>query len=347
MNVENPAILVTGCAGLIGSKFCDWLVENKKEYTIVGIDDLSGGYEDHVHRDVIFYKINLNEYKKVDELFEKHSFVYIYHFAAYAAQGLSPFIRKYNYENNLLVTTHLVNCAIVSKHKYGVLKRFVFTSSMGVYGYGDHKQPFTEETPRVPIDPYGIAKLACEMDLETAQTQHGLDFCIIRPHNVYGEKQNIWDKYRNVLGIWVRQIIDNEPITIYGDGTQTRAFTYIEDILEPLWNAATFEKAKNQIINLGGIRDISLLEAYKTLFEITGEKKILFLENRHEIKYGLCSYEKSVQLLDYKMKTELKEGLKKMWEWAVKQPKREVKTWGNYEIDVGIYSYWKLDNDKK
>ena len=102
---------------------------------------------------------------------------------------------------------------------------------MATYGNGNGEIPFTEETPQIPIDPYGVAKLACEMDIKIAGEQHRLDWCIIRPHNVYGDKQNIWDVYRNVLGIWMYQLLNNEDITIYGDGTQTRAFSHIDDIL--------------------------------------------------------------------------------------------------------------------
>lgn len=147
-------------------------------------------------------------------------------------EGLSPFMRVFNYKNNLIATTRLITLSI----KYDI-KRFVFTSSMATYGRG--KPPFDEKDIQQPIDPYGIAKFACEMDLRVANEQHGLDFCIIKPHNVYGPKQNIWDKYRNVLGIWINQHLNGKPITIFGSGDQRRAFSFIGDCVEPLWNAGT------------------------------------------------------------------------------------------------------------
>jgi UDP-glucose 4-epimerase len=334
-------ILVTGCAGLIGSKFCDWLLTEKKTHDshdikVIGIDDLSGGYTDNINPDVIFYNQNLSEYDRVDEIFKKHPIDYIWHFAAYAAEGLSPFIRKFNYNNNLLVTAHLVNLAIKCN-----IKRFVFTSSMAIYGNSDGVLPFSEKSPQIPIDPYGVAKLACEMDLKIANDQHGLDYCIIRPHNVYGDKQNIWDKYRNVLGIWMYQLLNNEKMTIYGDGSHSRAFSYIDDILEPLWNAGILEKAKNQEINLGGIRNITLNEAAQTLIKVVGRGEIEYLEPRHEVKHAWCTFQKSSDLLDFSMKTELHEGLTNMWKWVQTQPARDRKQWESYELDIGLYGYWK------
>ena len=329
-------VLITGVAGLIGSNFVEHLLE-KKNIEIVGVDNLSGGYRCNISDKIIFYKYDLLEFDNIEEIFKQHSFDYIYHFAAYAAEGLSPFIRKFNYSNNLLCTTNLVNLAI----KYNI-KRFVFTSSMATYGFGNNDgKAFTEETPQKPIDPYGIAKFACEMDIKVASEQHGLEYCIIRPHNVYGKNQNIWDRYRNVLGIWIYQLLHNEDITIYGTGEQTRAFSYIDDMLEPLWNAAISEKAKNQEINLGGIYDISLIEASKILTKIVGKGNIKLLEGRHEVKHAYCSYQKSIDILDFKMNVNLEEGLTKMWLWAKEQSERERFKWEKYELDKGIYSYWK------
>ena len=328
-------ILITGVAGLIGSKFAKWLIQNTN-HKIIGIDNLSGGYIDNLDDNIEFYNFNLNEYEKVEDIFKKYKIDYIYHFAAYAAEGLSPFIRKFNYENNLLVTTNLVNLSI----KY-TIKRFIFTSSMATYGNGDNKLPFTEETIQNPIDPYGVAKLACELDIKIAADQHNLEYCIIRPHNVYGDNQNIWDKYRNVLGIWMYKLLNNQDITIYGDGEQTRAFSYIDDILEPLWNAAIYEKSKNQCINLGGTKQISLNEASDILLDIVGYGKKIYLEKRHEVKHAYCTYKKSQDLLDFEMKTELSDGIRNMWEWCKIQPNRVVKKWGKYELDNGLYDYWK------
>jgi UDP-glucose 4-epimerase len=210
---------------------------------------------------------------------------------------------------------------------------------MAVYGAGE--PPFNENDLPKPIDPYGIAKYACEMDVQVAGEQHGLDWCIIRPHNVYGTNQNIWDRYRNVLGIWLYQKLNNQPITIYGDGSQKRAFSCIDDCLLPLWNAAVAPAASKQIINLGSKKEYSILEAATILQEIVGGAQIEFLEMRHEVHAAYSTHQKSEEILGYQDTITLQDGLKAMWEWAQQQPKRNQFVWPKYELERGLYKFWK------
>lgn len=333
-------VLIAGVAGLLGSRMADWIIENT-DYKVIGIDNLSGGYLENVNEKVEFYKWDLvTDSTKLNELFDKNDIDYVYHFAAYAAEGLSPFIRSFNYKNNLVATAHIINNCITHD-----VKRLIFTSTMAVYG--EQEVPFSEDQVPNPIDPYGIAKYGCEMDIQVAGEQHGLDWCIIRPHNVYGKNQNIWDKYRNVLGIWMYQYMNGEPMTIFGDGLQTRAFSYIDDSLQPLWNAAIKPEASKEIINLGGIKEVSIREACFTLMYVIGDGEFQHLEERHEVKNAWATHQKSVDILEFEHKTDLKEGLTKMWEWAFeevrKHPERKRFVWENYEIDKGIYSFWKND----
>ena len=334
------SVLITGVAGLLGSRLADWIIENKgDEYQVIGVDDLSGGFEENIHPDVKFWQMDLVNHP-IENIFEAHKIDYVYHFAAYAAEGLSPFIRGYNYDNNLKATARLVNECIKAD-----VKRLVFTSTLAVYGHG-YGGIFDEKQQQAPIDPYGVAKYACEMDIQIAGEQHGLDWCIIRPHNVYGIKQNIWDKYRNVLGIWMFQHLNGQPMTIFGDGNQTRAFSYIDDSLEPLWNAAIRPEASKEIINLGGIEEYSILDASVTLKNVIGKDTgkrpdTVFMEARHEVKHSIPTYQKSVDILDFEHKTDLEAGLTEMWKWAKQQPMRDRFVWPNYELDKGIYSFWK------
>tara|TARA_R110000737_G_scaffold74674_3_gene103823 strand:+ start:988 stop:2016 length:1029 start_codon:yes stop_codon:yes gene_type:complete len=334
--MENKkTILITGVAGLIGSRLADWIIENKPEYNVVGIDDLSGGFIENVHPNVKFYQLGLVD-GAINDVFNAHKIDYVYHFAAYAAEGLSPFIRAYNYDNNLKSTARIVNECI--KHD---VKRLIFTSTLAVYGHG-LGGIFDETQQQSPIDPYGVAKYACEMDIQIAGEQHGLDWCIIRPHNVYGVKQNFYDKYRNVLGIWMYQHLNNEPMTIFGDGEQTRAFSFIDDSIEPLFNAAVRPEASNEIINLGGIEEISIKDANKMLCKVIGEDiEVQHLEGRHEVKHAIPTYQKSIDILGFKYKTSMYNGLTQMWEWAKKQPMRDRFVWSEYELDKGMYSFWK------
>jgi len=333
------SVLITGVAGLLGSRLADWIIENT-DYKVIGVDDLSGGCKENIHPDVKFWQMDLVDHP-IENIFEFHNIKYVFHFAAYAAEGLSPFIRCYNYDNNLKATARIVNECIKNN-----VERLIFTSTMAVYGHGDGGVFDETQVPK-PIDPYGVAKYACEMDIQIAGEQHGLDWCIIRPHNVYGVKQNIWDKYRNVLGIWMYQHLNGMDMTIFGDGEQTRAFSFIDDSLEPLWNAAINPKASKEIINLGGIEEISIKEAANVLQEVIGEGQVTHLEPRHEVKHAVPTYQKSIDILNFKYKTPLKEGLTQMWEWAKQQPMKDRFVWSKYELDKGIYSFWKNEETNK
>ena len=331
-------VLITGVAGLLGSRLADWIIQHQPDTQVIGIDDLSGGYVENVNENVQFHKFNLvYDVDKLNKLFTVYKPDYVFHFAAYAAEGLSPFIRTYNYDNNLRSTAAIVNQCI--KHD---VKRLVFTSTLAVYGHG-YGGVFDESQIPKPIDPYGVAKYACEMDIQIAGEQHGLDWCIIRPHNVYGVNQNIWDKYRNVLGIWMFQYMNNEPMTIFGDGMQTRAFSYIDDSLEPLWNAAVLPQASKEIINLGGIKEYSINQANSILRDVIGQYdgKVVHKESRHEVKHSVPTWQKSVDILGFEHKTDLFDGLVNMWQWAQQQPNRDRFVWPTYELDNGIYSFWK------
>ena len=169
--MNKQTILITGVAGLLGSRLAEYILETKPGYRVVGLDDMSGGYENNIPDGVTFYKSNITD-GKVAEIFSKEKPDYVYHFAAYAAEGLSPFVRSFNYTNNLTVTSIIVNECIKND-----VTRLVFTSTMAVYGHGwEGKRPFHEDDQPCPIDPYGIAKYACEMDIQVAGEQHGLDY---------------------------------------------------------------------------------------------------------------------------------------------------------------------------
>jgi UDP-glucose 4-epimerase len=325
-------ILITGVAGLLGSRLADWIIENTN-HQVIGIDNLSGGYIDNVNEKCIFYQRELSS-DNIKDIFTKYNPDVVYHMAAYAAEGLSPFIRKFNYNNNVVGTMNIVNNCIRTR-----VSRLVFTSSMAVYGEGN--PPFKETDLPCPIDSYGIAKYACEMDIQVAGEQHGLDWCIIRPHNVYGIKQNIWDRYRNVLGIWMYQYMNGEDMSIFGDGEQKRAFSFIDDTLEPLWKAGVQENCSKEIINLGGTKFYTINEANDILKQVIGDGKEIYLQKRHEVKDAHPTWKKSVELLNYEDETSLHDGLKIMWDWAKIQPNRDRFVWPEYELDKGIYEYWK------
>lgn len=330
---KKMTILITGVAGLIGSRLADWIAENYPSIEIIGIDNLNSGFKENINDKVIFYQLDLST-DSIEKCFVNHKIDYVYHFAAYAAEGLSPFIRKFIFHNNILSTANIVNCCV----NYNV-KRLIFTSSMSVYG--NAVPPFDESYLPSPIDPYGVSKYASEMDIKIAGEHHGLDWCIIRPHNVYGIKQNIWDKYRNVLGIWMYQHLNNQPMTIFGDGEQKRAFSYIDDCLEPFWLASQQENCSKEIINLGGTKYCTINEANRILRNVISGGEVVHKEKRYEVFDARPTWQKSIDLLNYSDKTSLYDGLKIMWRWVKQQPKRERIEWENFELDKGVYTFWR------
>ena len=327
-------IFVTGCAGLLGANYTRHLLANGHE--VIGIDDLSGWYKAFVTKGekFSFVKLNLERRKKIVELFEEHKPEVLVHFAAYAAEGLSPFIRNYNYRNNLICSANLINECI--KHD----TKFIFTSSMAVYG--EQTPPFTEDKRPQPIDPYGIAKYAVECDLKLAHEQFGLRYNIVRPHNVLGIYQNIWDKYRNVIGIFIRQTLNGQPILVYGDGEQTRAFSDIRYYMEPFDRLLT--EYDGETFNIGADKYFTLNEVAEAVQKV-GKKydyevPIEHGEPRHEVKHAYCDHTKAKSMLQFRDETNLEELIESMFVWAMKQPNRKVKTM-EYEVTKDIYDYWR------
>jgi len=226
--------LVTGGAGFVGSHVARHCIT--LGHQVVVLDDLSGGFRDHVPEGAVFVEGSILDTALLSRLFDDYRFDYVYHLAAYAAEGLSHFIRRFYYTNNVIRSVNLINESI--KHDVECL---VFTSSIAVYGH--LQPPFREDMTPQPADPYGIAKYTVEMDLRAARDMWGLNYVIFRPHNVYGEHQNLGDRYRNVIGIFMNQIMGGEPLTVFGDGTQTRAFSYIDDVAPMIAKSAVMPDA--------------------------------------------------------------------------------------------------------
>ncbi len=326
-------ILITGIAGLLGAHLHRHFLQ--KGYTVIGIDDLSGGYREFLSKnlDLVFYQRKLGE-NDISDIFERHKPDVVYHLAAYAAEGLSPFIRCFNYQNNIIASTAIINECI--KHNC----KLIFTSSMAVYG--NQQPPFTELMEPKPIDPYGIAKYAVEMDIKQAHEQFGLRYNIIRPHNVLGIYQNIWDKYRNVIGIFIRRALNKEPLIIYGDGEQTRAFSDVQYYMEPF--EKLIDSFDSETFNIGADKYWSIKDVANIVKKVSNDHglptQIIHSEARHEAKHAYCDHSKAKELLSFNDQTVLEALVEKMFLWAKYQPNRQVCKM-NYEVEKNIYSYWK------
>jgi UDP-glucose 4-epimerase len=325
--------LVTGGAGFIGSHVADCLLE--MGHQVIVLDDLSGGARGNVNKKCLFVKGSVTDEKLLEKIFKENKIDYVFHLAAYAAEGLSHFIRKFNYENNLIGSINLINLSI--EHN---IKRFVFTSSIAVYG--KNQTPMVESLEPRPEDPYGIAKYAIELDLRAAHEMFGLDYTIFRPHNVYGERQNHGDPYRNVLGIFINNIMKGKPVTIFGDGKQTRAFTYIDDVAPYIARSVEIEKTKNEIYNIGADKPYTVLELAEAIGEaMKARSKIKFLPPRNEVVHAYSDHAKIRKAFSIKNTTDLATGIKKMAAWSKKRGPMDPKKFDNVEIMKNMPASWK------
>jgi UDP-glucose 4-epimerase len=319
----------------MGSHLTSELISRGHVVTV--LDDLSGGFTENLDTNVRLIEGSVSNAALVNAMFSQERFDYVFHLAAYAAEGLSHFIKKFNYENNLIGSVNLINASI----NYGV-KCFVFTSSIAVYG--KNQIPMTEEMVPMPEDPYGIAKLAVEQELRVSHEMFGLDYVIFRPHNVYGEKQNIGDRYRNVVGIFMNQIMQDQPLTIFGDGEQTRAFTYIQDVAPLIANAPFNPRARNQVFNVGADTAYSVNALAEQVAKAMGVPvKIKYLEPRNEVKHAFSSHKRLEDIFGYKAKFSLESGIEAMAAWAKAVGAKRSKPFGNVEIMKNIPPSWQQE----
>lgn len=326
--------LVTGGAGFIGSHVAEKLVSLGMKTTV--LDDLSGGFIDNVPKGARFVEGSVNDTGLLDGLFTSEKYDYVYHLAAYAAEGLSHFIKAFNYTNNLIGSINMINASI--NHN---VKCFVFTSSIAVYGTSP-ELPMTEETVPHPEDPYGIAKLAIEQELRICKEMFDLNYIIFRPHNVYGERQNIGDKYRNVVGIFMNQILQGKPLTIFGDGLQRRAFTYIGDVSPIIAESVHHPKAYNNIFNIGADEPCTineLAEAVAFAMDIP-ESVINHLPPRNEVQEAYSAHEKVMKVFGQREFYSLDEGLGRMAEWVKLHGARTSKKFANIEVEKNFPRAW-------
>ncbi len=342
---SRESILVTGGAGFLGAHLVRALLQDHRcqDFPVVVLDDLSGGFRENlpISGRVEFREGSVTDHRLVEDLFRTYSFRFVFHLAAYAAEGLSHFIRRFNYTNNLLGSINLINSAVLHRTQH-----FVFTSSIAVYGSA--QVPMRESTVPQPEDPYGIAKLAVESDLRAAHEQFGLNYTIFRPHNVYGEFQNLGDRYRNVVGIFMNRILQGQPLPVFGDGLQQRAFSYVGDLMQPLISAPFVTASHNQIFNVGASEPASILQ----LAEVIGEEfgvnpRLEFLPARNEVKLAWADHTRSDEVFGLAAPTSLRQGVHLMAEWARSVGARTSRFFGEIEIPRGLPPSWQNEGPSR
>jgi UDP-glucose 4-epimerase len=307
-NHKGPRVLVTGAGGFIGSHVADQCLA--LGMSVVATDDLSGGFRDNVPAAATWVQGDLRDRKFVSSLWDHGPFEYVYHLAAYAAEGLSHFIRAYNYSTNLVASMNLLNECV--KHK---ARCFVFTSSIAVYG--SNQVPMTEDLTPQPEDPYGISKYAVELDLKAAHEMFGLNYVVFRPHNVYGERQNIADRYRNVIGIFMNQVLQNKPMTVFGDGLQTRAFSHVDDVAPLIARAPLVHGALNKVFNVGADTPYTILELATTIAKAFARPaEITHLPARNEVVHAFSDHSRVRAVFSPPPPIPLETGIRRMADWV-------------------------------
>jgi UDP-glucose 4-epimerase len=302
--------IVTGGAGFIGSHVAKILVERGHEVLV--IDDLSGGFLENVPAGARFVQASVNA--DLQPVFDSFRPDHIYHLAAYAAEGLSHHIPLFNYTNNLTGTANILAAA----YRAGAA-HFVFTSSIAAYGHPHTAEPFHEEDHCVPADPYGVAKLACENHIQAFRDYYGRpDFTMFRPHNVYGPHQNISDPFRNVVGIFMARALRGEPLPLFGDGAQTRSFSYVHSVAACIASAPFVPAARNEIFNVGGDQPTSVRDLAHAIGRVLDlPVQLQFLQERKEVKHAHSSHEKLKRVFGKESEDlPLEEGLRLMAEYV-------------------------------
>jgi UDP-glucose 4-epimerase len=329
---QKPTSLVTGGAGFMGSHVAEHLL--RAGHSVVVLDDLSGGFRENIPEGATFVEGSVVDHELIDRLFERYSFTYVYHLAAYAAEGLSHFIKRFNYNNNLIGSVNLINAAVNYEAKC-----FVFTSSIAVYGAG--QSPMSEEMIPVPEDPYGISKLAVEQDLRVSHEMFGLDYVVFRPHNVYGERQNVGDRYRNVVGIFMNQLLRGEAMTIFGDGYQKRAFTHIDDVAPIIAKCVDYPAARNQVFNVGADIPYTVNDLAKVVSDAMGLPcNIARLDARNEVKVAFSDHSKAERIFGTHEKKSLQDGIRAMAAWVREHGARESSIFEGIEVSRNLPPSW-------
>lgn len=320
--------IITGGAGFIGSH-----IARRIPGDVAIIDDLSGGYWRNIPPGVRFFRHSLTDKPGIEKAFAEFEPDLVIHCAAYAAEGLSHWMRRYCFEQNLVGWANLANAAI--RHN---VQRIVTLSSMSVYG--SNQVPFTEDLTPAPEDPYGAGKAAVEADLRSIGAVQGMEWIIVRPHNVYGPRQNLADPYRNVVAIFLRQALAGQPLTVFGDGQQIRAFSYIDDVARAIMSLAIGPR-QGYIVNVGGDEPIRILDLAQRVLEATGsEAGIRHLPTRYEVRDAWCQHNVLRDLLGEWDTTNMPSGLAEMTTWARELEIGPMRRY-DYEIERNLYVAWR------
>ena len=303
MNNESKKVMVTGGAGFIGSHIVDELIN--KNYQVAVIDNLITGNRSNLPDNITFYHIDIKEKEHLETIFSKERPDIVIHLAAQTSVGDSVNRPSYDGHNNILATINILDCC-----KNYKVKKLIFASSAAVYGHTEDL-PIKETNPLKPLSFYGLSKLTAEEYIQLYSKIFDLPYTILRFSNVYGERQNSHGE-AGVISIFINQSLKQEPVTIFGDGLQTRDFIYVKDVAAA--NIAAIENGLNDTFNISSNTRTSVNEVLKVISDINRKE---FIKIHHPFKPGeiidsqLCN-DKAINSLKWNPKYSLIEGLKEI-----------------------------------
>lgn len=323
----NKKVFITGVAGFLGSHLADEFL--RLGWSVSGCDNLIGGYKDNVPKEVDFFQQDCIDLENLTRITSGVDL--IYHTACTAYEGLSVFSPSLITANTTQISVNVMTAAI----RNGV-QRVVHCSSMARYGAQD-THPFTEDMICKPQDPYGIAKYAAELLLRNLAEVHGVELVIAVPHNIIGPRQKYDDPYRNVASIMINLMLQGRQPIIYGDGTQIRCFSSIDDDVSCLIEFATNPIACGEIFNIGPdeesitINDLASLIARKMNFDL----KPIYMEDRpQEVKFATCSANKIRKFFNYQTMVTTEKAIEQMIDYIRDRGVRKF----SYHLPVEIVS---------
>ncbi|MEW6087296.1 MAG: SDR family oxidoreductase [bacterium] len=306
-----PKILVTGGAGFIGSNLADRLIE--EGYEVVVIDNLSTGFRKNINKKAKFYKVDIRNKKKIDEMFAKEKPDFVSHHAAQMDVRKSLENPLYDADVNISGSLNILeNC-----RKYNVKKIIYISTGGAVYGEPEYL-PADEKHPINPISHYGVSKHTVEHYLFLYNYIYGLNFTVLRYPNVYGPRQNPHGE-AGVNAIFIEKMLKGEVPVIYGDGEQLRDYIYVGDIIEA--NVLALSRGDKGFYNIGAGRGISVNQIYALLQKIINfaEKAVYAKARLGEINRIFIDSKLAGRELGWYPRVSFEEGLKKTVDWFKKK----------------------------
>lgn len=300
-------IFITGVAGFLGSHLADRMLA--LGHDVAGNDTYICGYSDNVPAGVEFHEVDCRDIDKMTKILAGVDVVI--HAAATAHEGLSIFSPSFITKNIFEASVSTISASIQNK-----VKRFVFCSSMA--RYGNQQFPYKETQAPAPVDPYAIAKVAVEDILKILAPMNDMEWNIAIPHNIVGPRQRYDDPYRNVMSIMINRVLQNQPPIVYGDGSQIRCFSFVEDCINCLEKLALDPAIVSETVNIGPDEETitikELAEAIIAKLGFAGSPE--FMPDRpNEVKNAICDSTKARQLLGYRTNTTFEAGLNKTIEY--------------------------------